>query len=166
MKHTLVILSLALSLAACADPAGPASDQPTMLQTEASFYRMASGGGRRVHVAIPFTYTNRTGGPVYVPCSNVSYSLERSTGRGWMFVWAPATPLSCTIRPIVIGEGATYSGSHAIFASVTGGDDVPLSGINGTYRFRWNNLSRHDASTLVPGTEVGTTSNEFTLVAP
>jgi hypothetical protein len=166
VKAKALALALLLGSLACTDPTGPDGSESQMLRTDGSVYHMSSGGGRWLYVEIPFTYTNGTGAPVYLPCGSVEYSLERLMGGKWTHIWAGARPLSCTIRPLKIEPGARYTGMHAISAGVSGGDETPLSGIDGMYRFRWHNLSSHDSTLLKPGSEIRTVSNLFTLVAP
>ncbi len=166
MRTLLVTLGLTVLLGGCGDPSGPEPDEPLSLRIAGSSYTMTAGDGRSLYVTIPFTYTNRTGGPVQVPCGDVAYSLERKTARGWSYVWSRASSLSCLVRPFVIEPGGIYGGVHIVSAAVTGDDDVPMAGINGSYRFRWSNLRRYDPAAQAATTPVATVSNEFRLEAP
>jgi hypothetical protein len=171
MKTLIMTFGLSALVAGCGQPAGPGADEVTSLQTEESFYRMirvgvahwddAVSGEHYLYVEIPFTYTNRTESPVQVPCGVVAMSLERRTGRGWTHVYSQPSHATCG-GALRFDQGGTYSGTHLLTAGVPRGEDLSMSGIDGTYRFRWSNLRRQDEGS----TQVHTVSNEFRLEAP
>ena len=90
---------------------------------------------------IGLTFTNRTGGTVYIVNCNEStaVSLEKRVAGQWETVWSPPIPL-CLSKPITIAVGATYRTRIRIFGGYPGANSYPkfsTTDIAGEYRAVW-----------------------------
>lgn len=116
----------------------PAADGP-MMRTSAETYalRKTSLG---YQADIPYTYTNRTDGAVYlVNCNgDVTPGIQRMVGGEFTQWWIPSTN-ACLSPPVVIAPGSTYSDTVRVvispqdpqlYASI---DTAPA----GSYRLVW-----------------------------
>ena len=125
----------------CDDLLGPGTD--AALRTDRTEYRLQDTGigleGR-----IPFTFTNRTGGAVYVVnCNgNTPPALQKRIDGRWVHAWSPVVSL-CLSPPIVIGAGATYADTLWVSAGHPGNNFYPkfeVLAVAGTYRLIWPNV--------------------------
>jgi len=94
-----------------------------------------------VSARIPFTYTNTTQGPVFLPgCrpTPTPPSIERRTNGGrWEIAYAPVVRL-CYSPPLELSPGETHEDTLDVTASFPGEDEVPTFGppFSGTFRLR------------------------------
>jgi hypothetical protein len=114
MRHRLggdLLAVAALLLTGCDSVTGPADVSEPAIQTDGNAFNL-SPSGDRLWADIPYTFTNRTGGAVYiVNClGGFNLRLERKVGRQWVSAWSPLL-LLCLSAPIVIGAGETYRNS-------------------------------------------------------
>lgn len=120
---------------------------------------------------IGLTFTNRTGGTVYIVNCNeaTAVSLEKRVAGQWETVWSPPIPL-CLSQPITIAAGATYRTRIWIFGGYPGVNSYPkfsTTDIAGEYRAVWGQvLSSYQSDSLPFGTPLPTdrrVSNRFML---
>jgi hypothetical protein len=184
----LATTALLLALTACAaeitgaasspgadDPqpgAGPAPGEAP-IRTSASEYTLVRHS-HGLQVQIPFVFTNRTGGTVYVVNCNGATSLElqRWQNGAWVTVWTPVLAM-CLSPPITIARGAEHRSGVHVWAGDRGSNTYPqftMDEIAGEYRIRWGGVySDYDSNRYPFGTEVPEAqrvSNTFRLRTP
>ena len=131
-----------------ADPSGdlPADIEP--IQTQSSTYELRTEGDM-LRTEIPYTFTNRTGGQVYLVNCRGSFGvrLERLTESGWQTAWSPIMQM-CLGPPIVIGQGSTFNHTLHVEAGIPGANIEPkfdFDDPSGTHRIVWTSaLSSYD----------------------
>lgn len=137
-------LALAVvALAACESPTSPGIEADPLLQTASGEYAFVSAPGGARELTVPYTFTNRTDGPVSIGnCQGVfSHGLERRTPDGWLRSWS-ATVLLCHSDPILIRPGESWLGEvvvRAVPTAAVSGAELPLAAeLDGTYRLVWD----------------------------
>jgi hypothetical protein len=123
--HLLVLG--ALLAAGCLAATEPAD--PPLLQTDSLVVELVREGDL-LSTSIPYTFTNRTGGPVYLLNCRGGFGvhLEREDVGGWRLAWSPVL-LACLSPPIVIDEAEVWVDTLDVVAG--------LPGPAGTYRIVW-----------------------------
>ena len=128
---------LVTTLPGCGSPLEPSVP---MLETDSGAYTMVDNGlGFEAH--IPYRFTNRTFGDVYLANCRGAFSLalERRVGRTWKVAWSPAGPL-CASPPIVIHRDATFADTLRVFGARPSTNFHPQFDSDdprGTYRIVW-----------------------------
>jgi hypothetical protein len=153
------ILLATATAAACAggSPTGPPSEDGVpsppaelpapALSTDADRYvleRTTIGW----EAAIPFTYENRTRGPVFVvSCLHPTPPiLEKWVGGRWVTAWSPTVP-ACLGPVLRVEAGERYSDGLRVFAGYPENNWHPKFDVaepEGTYRLVWDVLSSYD----------------------
>ena len=110
-------------LSGCLSGVGP-SDLP-LLETDASTYELV----RHEYgftVSIPYTFTNRTGGAVYLTnCGGqLRLHLEREDGGDWHSAWAPILA-ACQSSSIVIEEDELWVDTLEVWGGLPGCNCLP-----------------------------------------
>jgi hypothetical protein len=138
--RTRVALRCALTVATlgCNGFFGPGDGPP--IRTDQPAYRLEDTG-IGLETQIPFTFRNRTGGPVYIPnCGgNAPPMLQKLEDGQWVNAWAPVV-LLCLSPPIVITPGTTYADTLRVFGGHPGNNMYPkfdVPHVPGTYRLLW-----------------------------
>jgi hypothetical protein len=122
------------------------------MRTDRTEYRLVRppGGvppGEFYSAAIPYAYTNRSGGPVsLVNCNgDVSPGLQRrGPGGAWEDAWAPAMS-ACLSAAVVVAEGATYRDTLRVLVGAQDGpfyDELASSEAARPYRLVWHRALR------------------------
>jgi hypothetical protein len=146
----LLVVLTAAALAACG-PLPGAPERGPLLRTSATEYEAeATPHGYRAR--IPFTFTNRTGGPVHLPNCRGDFApnLQQRTAEGaWEDVWAPIHNDCLSIPPPVVPPGGALRDTLVLFAAPAQGDhplmrrmgrlhaDLAARGRGGPYRLAW-----------------------------
>jgi hypothetical protein len=170
MRVPTILTTLFVLLIGCAprgaddanapDTNGAPADQidTTWLMQTAKEVRLRRDG-EHLMAMVRYTYTNRTGGRVYlVNCNgNVAPSLQLERDTGWANWWGPATN-ACLSPPVIIEPGAVYRDSAMIaiasFDSTRNSEIFTATGPI-TVRFIWHQaLSSYDADLQSFGTHV------------
>ena len=104
--HAQFLLIVPALLNGCLSATG--LPDPPLLETDALTYELVRDDPGLM-VSIPYTFTNRTGGPVYlVNCLGGSgLHLEREDRGDWHPAWSPVL-LDCLSPPIVIEEDEVW----------------------------------------------------------
>ena len=123
----------------CLSATGPSD--PLLLQTDALSYELVRDDPG-LRVSIPYTFTNRTGGPVYlVNCrGGFGLHLERDDGGEWHVAWSPVL-LACLSPPIVIEEDEVWADTLEVWGAPPGSNWRPRFDVAdpaGTYRIVWD----------------------------
>ena len=152
----MLVLSGALSFQACLEPTGPAD--PPLLQTDGAAYELTSLELTSISIGfetvIPYTFTNRTNGSVFIKNCNGGFALrlDRLVGEVWETVWSPVIG-ACLSLPIVIAENEVWSDTLRVFGGAPGCHCLPQFDVadpSGLYRLVWVSAFRsydfHDAS--------------------
>ena len=145
--HAQFLLIVPILLNGCLSITGP-SDTP-LLQTDALTYELV-WGDPGLMVSIPYTFTNRTGGSVFlVNClGGFGFHLEREDRGDWRPAWSPVL-LDCLSPPIVIEEDEVWVDTLEVWGGLPGGNFGPRFDVAdpaGTYRVVWDAaLSSYDA---------------------
>jgi hypothetical protein len=111
-----------------------------LLETDASTYELV----RHEYgftVSIPYTFTNRTGGAVYLTnCGGqLRLHLEREDGGDWHSAWAPILA-ACQSSPIVIEEDELWVDTLEVWGGLPGCNCLPQFDVAdpaGRYRIVW-----------------------------
>ncbi len=167
---TLLIIATLLCASACDTYTGPDREDEHPIQTDALLYDLDSDGfGLRVD--IPYTFTNRSDGAVYLVNCNGGFGLhlDREGDDGWQLAWSPVLNL-CLSPPIVIERNATYIDTLRVRAGEYGSNNYPQFDVEdpaGTYRIVWTAaLSSFDANASPFGEQIPLEqriSNRFAL---
>jgi hypothetical protein len=147
-------------------------DVAALFQTSSLRYtaRMTPSG---IDFTVPFTFTNRTGGPAYfVNCDGVTgLALEKWVHSQWEDVWGPIIN-GCLSPPIVVRPDLQQEGIVFVTASYLGSNAYPQFGtdeVEGVYRFVWREVLRDYDTSRRPLGELlpldRRISNRFELVA-
>lgn len=152
----------------CTDLAGPHRDETLNLQTDALSYVLVPNR-EGLATQIPYTFTNRTAGSVYlVNClGGFGLHLERREGQRWESVWGPVLP-SCLSEPIVIPPGALFADTVHVWGGVNAdvGPTFDPATAAGRYRLVWDDAYASFQPFLPWGDTIPLqerTSNEFEL---
>lgn len=165
--RTLAAITLGAATLGCNND-GPLGPGDGSLRTDRASYAVTRSGDL-LAVAIDFTYTNHTGGPVYLTgCRGPNPpTLEKRVGSTWVTAYSPIVDL-CLGPPVEIASGASYSYHDEIAAGAPGsniGPQFQVSPLAGTYRAVWAVYAAmpdgSGAAPLLP--EASRTSNEFEL---
>ena len=162
-----ILVAAAVLLAACDSPVS--LSDPLLVTDGPSYVLRAEGLGWRVE--IPYTFTNRTGGPVYLVNCNGAFAirLDRLVHNAWKEAWSPILPL-CLSAPIVIAEGATFRTTLHVWGArpnENAGPQFDASNPAGTYRIVWVGAVSRYQDELPFGPELpleARVSNAFELV--
>jgi hypothetical protein len=146
----LLYVGVALvALPACGSLLGAPEHSP-LLRTSAVEYEVKTTP--RGYIAhIPFTFTNRTGGPVHLPTCRRDFApaVQRETSEGpWEGVWGPIHNDCLSIPITVVPPGGTLQDTLVLFAAPAQGEhpamgrmgrlhDELAAGGRGTYRLVW-----------------------------
>jgi len=138
------VISILLAASSCTTTTAPAN--PPLLRTEVLTVELVRTGDRFA-ATIPYTFTNRTGGPVYlVNCEGAfAFGLERRDEEGWTTAWSPILP-ACLSPPIVIAEDEVWADTMDVYGSVPGTNSYPQFDVAdpaGMYRIVWSALSSY-----------------------
>ena len=146
MRPGRALLGAALcGLSSCTDPTVPTG---APLLTDATVYTL-DFDGRGYAGAIPYSFTNTTGGKVFIVNCHGSFALhlERRQGDDWRMAWGPVLPL-CLSAPIVIRAGEVFRDTVQVWGAPPGADFHPQFDVaepSGTYRLVWSAaLSSYD----------------------
>ena len=144
-RRVLVAAVVTVSALACeSNVAGPdlGPEGPFGIETSAERYQMLPWQSRwgGYQVAIRYTFTNRTGGPVsLVGCrDDYNLKLERWSGREWESAWYNL-PFTC-LSYRVIEANETFSQEWLFFGAPPEFSDEIIPTFDaeaGTYRIRW-----------------------------
>ena len=109
----------------CESATVPEDRIPPGVETDGTSFRLEALDGWYV-VDIPYTFTNRTGGAVYIVNCHETFDmgLERKDPSGWREVWRPVIPL-CLSAPIVIRPDSVYMHTLKLFGAVAGNNAFP-----------------------------------------
>jgi hypothetical protein len=160
-------------------PAAPA--RGPLLRTSAAAYEVEAVPYGFVG-RIPFTFTNRTGGPVYLPNCKGDFApnIQRRTAEGWEPVWLPihndcrspirVVPPGDTLRYTLVVTATPAQGDHPVLHAM-GRLHAELSarGRGGPYRLVWGErqaYASYDERARPYGTSLPLehrVSNAFTL---
>src|SRR5687767_534838 len=96
-----------------ADSTSPPPADGAPMQTSAAVYQLVTEPKQpmgAITAQIVYTYTNRTGGPLYIlNCNgNISPSIQRERNGVWESAWVPPSS-ACMSPPVVIAAGATLT---------------------------------------------------------
>jgi hypothetical protein len=153
--------------------AQPLPSDGAPMRTSAAVYQLQSHPHGFV-VKIPYTYTNRSGAPLYLTNCNgdVSPGLEWESDGKWTPVWYP-TMNECLSPPVVIKPGESYSDTLGLVIQEYQKEiypEVRRSGSTRRYRLIWHQaLASFDANARPFGPSVPIdqrVSNPFQLKAP
>ena len=119
---------------------------------------------------IPYVFTNRTGGPVYlVNCRGAfALHLEREDDGAWRTAWVPVLQL-CLSLPIVIETNTTFVDTLEVWGAPAGSNTYPqfdADDPSGTYRIVWDNALSSFQDSYPFGPQIpldARISNPFTL---
>lgn len=171
MRALALCAAAALAPAACAPPPSVERDPEPLLQTEGLRYALA-GDELGYSAAIPFTFRNATGGPVYLDAcaGDVRPILEMDRNGIWFPAWEPYRP-RCRSAPVVIPRGATYADTLELFGAPAGSNVLPtfvFPELEGVYRLVWTGAyASFDTVSLEPGAALPPeqrVSNPFVLL--
>ena len=128
----------ALLVNGCLSATGPAD--PPLLQTDMLTVELVRDGDA-FRTSIPYTFTNRTGGPVYLLNCRGGFGLhlERQEEGDWAPAWSPVL-LACLSPPIVIDEAEVWVDTVEVVAGLPDGNLWPRFDVAdpaGTYRIVW-----------------------------
>ena len=137
--HAQFLLIVPALLNGCLSVTGPAD--PPLLQTDALTYELVRDDSGFT-VSIPYTFTNRTGGSVYLPNCRGGFwlHLEREDEGDWHAAWSPFL-LLCLSPPIVIEEDEVWVDTLEVWGGLPGGNVWPRFDVAdpaGTYRIVWD----------------------------
>ena len=112
---------LALS---CDSATAPEDRVPLGVETDGTSFRLEALAGWYM-ADIPYTFTNRTGGAVYIVNCHETFdiSLERKEPGGWREVWRPVIP-TCLSAPIVIQPDSVYARTLRLFGAAPGNNNA------------------------------------------
>jgi hypothetical protein len=138
-------------------------DRP--FRTEKDVYAVKFDG-ESVKLNIKTSYTNRTGGTVYLSrCKEpVEPILQKKTWRGWVVAYERPQVL-CGKKPVEIKPGETFKDRFEMEAFLRGYSGLPrfeAREVPGTYRLLQRFHRGRELGPLVPFS--GRVSNEFELV--
>lgn len=142
-----MVLTL-LAAGGCDPSTGVSREGEHLLQTDRPTYDLLSDG-RWLRAEIPYTFTNRTGAPVYLANCRGGFALrlEREEGDGWVTAWSPIL-LMCLSPPIVIDDGVEFVDTLVVSGALPGENAAPAFDVedpSGTYRIVWEAaLSSYD----------------------
>lgn len=148
--RTLTLLAVAsLLLPSCFEPQSARTagritrDDAALFQTDSLAYTLRAGA-TGVDGEIGVTFTNRTGGTVYiVNCNGATVvSLEKRVTGQWKNVWSPPIPL-CLGPPITVLASGTYRTRIRIYGGYPRTNSYPqfsVTDIRGEYRAVWLNV--------------------------
>jgi hypothetical protein len=133
-----------LAIDACLLMACVSATDPTslpLLQTDGDTYPFV-GTASGLSVSIPYTFTNRTGGSVYLGNCRGSFALhlERAVGDVWQTAWSPILA-ACLSPPIVIAADEVWTGTLHVEGGTPDGNTWPRFDVTdpaGTYRLVWD----------------------------
>ena len=137
LPHSLILgILLTTGCFAATEPANP-----PLLQTDSLVVRLVQEGDL-FRTSIPYTFTNRTGGAVYLLNCRGGFGLhlERKDAGGWTLAWSPVL-LACLSPPIVIDEAEVWVDTLHVVAGLPESNVRPRFDIAepaGTYRIVWN----------------------------
>ena len=136
LRPALLVVGICF-LPACSSTNAP---DPPLLQTDSLVVRLVREGDL-LRTSIPYTFTNRTGGPVYLlNCrGRFGLHLEREDAGGWTLAWSPVS-LACLSPPIVIDEAEVWVDTLDVVAGIPDSNAWPRFDIAdpaGTYRIVW-----------------------------
>jgi hypothetical protein len=122
----------------------PESVEPGILTDgdgfEITSYCCPITGQPAYQVEIPYTFTNRTGQPVYLSNCHGEFDLEleRKVGNGWVSAWSNVHD-TCLSPPIVIEAGAVYSTTQDVWGWAPGETSIEpeFDAHAGTHRIHW-----------------------------
>lgn len=131
--------ALAAILLACSSPTTPGASGP-LISTDAYRYTL-QWDSIGWSVDIPYSFTNRTSGVVFViNCAgNFGILLERLDGDEWTPAWGNSVN-DCLTPPIVIERGAIYLDTLHVWGAPPGSDWRPRFDQvdpSGSYRMVW-----------------------------
>ena len=137
--HPRCLLIVPALLSGCLSVTG-APDLP-LLQTDVLTYELV-WDDLGFMVSIPYAFTNRTGGSVYLEnCSGAfALHLEREDGGDWHSAWAPVLP-ACLSSPIVIEEDELWVDTLKVWGGLPGSNFRPQFDVAdpaGRYRIVWD----------------------------
>ena len=154
----------------CDTYTGLERDAEHPIQTDALEYELDSDGFG-LYVEIPYVFTNRSGGTVYLVNCNGGFGLhlEREENGAWQYAWGPVLTM-CLSPPILIASNATFADTLHVRAGSFGSNSFPQFDVDdpsGTYRIVWTAaLSSFDANSYPFGEQIPLeyrVSNRFTL---
>ncbi len=159
-----------LGVVGCDAVTGPKIDRLPGIQTEGASFHF-SGEYEYRSVEIPYTFTNRTGAPVYIVNCRGAFGvqLERWEQETWKAVWSPVL-LACLGAPIVIEAGESRPYTLKVSAGEFGSNYHPQfdrPDPSGTYRIVWTDALSSFQDRLPFGGQIPLehrVSNEFQLV--
>jgi hypothetical protein len=163
----IALATLAAATAAFGSDLGSNWAQEPALQTDGTTFRIYTDDRGRQRVDIPYSFANRTGGPVYLVNCNGEFSvgLSRLVDDEWRSAWAYARQM-CLSPPIVIEPGAVYRDTLRVVNAPEAA--LPrFDAVSGRYRFRWNDALSSYQDRLPFGEPLPLelrTSNEFEVV--
>jgi hypothetical protein len=166
-----VLAAVSAALLGCDSPTAVQRDSEAPIQTELRQYELSFDSLGFFHLAIPYAFTNQTGGPVYIPNCLGSFllHLEREVDGEWRTALSPLIPM-CLSAPIVIADGARFVDTLEVVGGLPGsryGDQFDVADPTGTYRLVWDDaLSSYQESQRPHGPELpidARVSNRFTL---
>lgn len=131
---------MSAALLGCAGLTDLARDSEPPIQTELLQYHL-SFDGIGLEAKIAYVFTNRTGGPVYIPnCRGSFYlHLDREHG-GWHKAWS-AGVLTCGGSPIVVESDSVFRDTLVVWGAPPGTNWYPQfdkQDPTGIYRIVWD----------------------------
>ena len=145
------------------------SDEP--IQTDSLHYQLAFDG-IGYHVKIPYIFTNRTGGTVYIVNCDGFFDLhlehDDDTRSPAHSAWAPVLD-ECLSAPIVIENDATFTDTLDLWGAAPGQNVDPefdRADPSGIYRIVWDDALSSYQDQLPFGSPIARDariSNRFTL---
>lgn len=158
-----LLLAACLGGLACEDSTGLPAESHPLIQTDSPEYRLEPYGAGW-HASIPYTFTNRTGRPVYLANCRGGFGvhLDREDNGTWRTVWSPVL-LLCLSPPIVIGRYERFTHTLSVWGARPGTDIRPQfdrEDPSGTYRIVWD-AAYHLSGPGFPA--AARISNEFVL---
>ncbi len=166
----MIVLAVSLGGLGCEDSTGLDRDSDRLIQTEATEYDL-QWDGLGLTVDIPYVFTNRTGGTVYLVNCNGGFGLhlERKANLGFRPAWWPVLR-NCLSAPIVIENNDTFVDTLRVWGAPPGGNISPEFDVDdpsGTYRIVWDDALSSFNGYLYPfGEQIpieARISNWFTL---
>jgi len=123
VSGTALLVSGTLGWLGC-DTATGLSDDERLIQTESLVYELRAGG-IGLSVAIPYTFTNRTGRTIYLGNCNGGFSryLEREDQGGWTIAWSPFIQ-DCISPPIVIEANTVFHDTLHVWGAPADSNNV------------------------------------------
>jgi hypothetical protein len=151
-RRLLPVLLLLIGVVRCDDssPLEPPDSEP--IQTDQQRYTLQPGESG-LTATIIWSYTNPTGGPVFVVnCLGASnLFVEKEIAGGWVRAWTPVLP-QCLSPPIVIQPASVRTDTLELFAGYVSNNVWPkfeVDDLDGVYRLVWDVLSTYGEN--VPG---------------